>query len=357
MKSQPAAPTARLTHADGLRGLAILMVVAYHLNPASPILRGGYIGLDIFFPLSGFLITRKLLAAADTRLSAFYANRCGRLLPGLLLAVLVAIPATAVAPAPYRSHWLGVQIAAALTGTYNFLMYMPSAPRVLNSTLLVCWSLAVEEQFYWLWPVILRRMGRRGALHRLPRWLLVLSALSFGLIFLEASFWSSSNLFYHSELRAGELLLGCLVGMAPASDVRRQGVARLAVALFCGAFALGTLAEDALLSACAIYLTAIATTLLLSCAELSRISRLLERVLGRRELSFVAQVSYEWYLLHLPVAVLIARSLGTSLLTMALTVILGLSVSAAVHFRMSRPLGKRIRALGPTTTSGVASTC
>ncbi|MCB0971945.1 MAG: acyltransferase, partial [Acidimicrobiales bacterium] len=141
---------------DGLRGLAVLGVLTYHLGH----LRGGYLGVDLFFVLSGYLITSLLLAEQRATgridLRAFWARRIRRLLPALLVVVaavgayaavaarrvdLATIRADGLATLVYLANWRTI---AAGTSYWDISL----APSPLQHT----WSLAIEEQFYLLWP-------------------------------------------------------------------------------------------------------------------------------------------------------------------------------------------------------------
>ncbi len=168
----PAQPASvRLGALDGLRGVAVTAVVVNHFRPG--LLPGGWLGVDVFFVLSGYLITSLLLdehrAHGRIDLRHFYSRRARRLLPALcvLLAVLVVV-ASQKPDAPGFHNLSGDGIAAlgyfanwhfVLSGASYFDSFSPSPLRHL-------WSLSVEEQFYVLWPllliVIVRRFGTRG---------------------------------------------------------------------------------------------------------------------------------------------------------------------------------------------------
>ena len=154
-----------------MRGTAVVAVVAFHFGV--PGAAGGYLGVDVFFVLSGFLITALLLGerarTGGIDLSRFWARRARRLLPGLvtmlvgvaLWGVVVGLPSPAtvrgdvLATLGYVANW---RFIAAHTG--YFAQYGPPSP------MLHTWSLAIEEQFYLLWPLVLipvaRRWGARG---------------------------------------------------------------------------------------------------------------------------------------------------------------------------------------------------
>jgi peptidoglycan/LPS O-acetylase OafA/YrhL len=158
---------------DGLRALAVAAVVIYHADVGA--LGGGFLGVDLFFVISGFLITSLLLAewerAGSIDLRAFWLRRARRLLPALFV-ILVAALAFAVLFLPDSVARLRSDAVAAATYVTNWYLisgeqsYFETIDR--QSPLLHLWSLAVEEQFYLAWPVVLlvalRLVGRRGAL-------------------------------------------------------------------------------------------------------------------------------------------------------------------------------------------------
>ncbi|MGO9179229.1 MAG: acyltransferase family protein [Candidatus Limnocylindrales bacterium] len=191
---------------DALRGIAILLVLLSHAGV--PYLgAAGFVGVSLFFALSGYLITALLLCElADHRavdLRAFYLRRARRLLPGLAV-LLAATGGWAIASGSVAS-WLPAGLAAAFyVGNWAFIAGLPMAG--LGHT----WSLAVEEQFYFTWPLVLlllMRMGPRAAIAGA----LVIVALSFAAEW--AALPSYGHAYYGSDTRAKDLLLGCVVAM------------------------------------------------------------------------------------------------------------------------------------------------
>lgn len=207
----PTAPLGHRPELDGLRGLAVLAVVAFHAG--APVGRGGWLGVDVFFVLSGFLITTLLLeeraATGRVALGAFYARRALRLLPAVL--ALLAV--------------LGLLVAAGLVGARFIeaapwvLLYIANWQRVVGeSTPLVhLWSLSVEEQFYVLWPLALLALLR---LLPSPRHhALVLGVAVVGIAVARTGLYateaiSAERAYFGSDLRADALLLGCLLAVA-----------------------------------------------------------------------------------------------------------------------------------------------
>src|SRR6266700_848849 len=143
---------------DGLRGLAILMVLAFHLG----FVPGGFLGVDVFFVLSGFLITTLLAeewqARGSISLKHFYLRRALRLLPAL--AVLLTV--CALAKLLTRPWSETVAFGKEIVGVAGYLANWPSLHGVPMRTLGYTWSLSVEEQFYLLWPILFLGMLRLG---------------------------------------------------------------------------------------------------------------------------------------------------------------------------------------------------
>lgn len=153
-------PSARLHGLDGLRAIAVTLVVVYHLFPPA-LLPGGFIGVDVFFVISGFLITTLLLrehdAAGRIRLGRFWARRARRLLPALVAVVAVCSTLAWLVGGDVLVR-LGAQIAGVATFSYNWLSiaggggyFAAGTPELYRNF----WSLAVEEQFYVVWPLVL----------------------------------------------------------------------------------------------------------------------------------------------------------------------------------------------------------
>ncbi|MDN3496527.1 acyltransferase family protein [Planococcus sp. APC 4015] len=156
----PAITPTRYAGIDGLRAVAVVLVVVSHLFSPS-VLPGGFIGVDVFFVISGFLITSLLLrehsASGRIRLTTFWKRRARRLLPALALVVTVCASAAWAIGGDVLVR-LGEQVLGAFTFSYNWLSiaggdgyFGASAPELFRNF----WSLAVEEQFYVVWPLVL----------------------------------------------------------------------------------------------------------------------------------------------------------------------------------------------------------
>ena len=148
---------------EGLRGIAILLVVLFHAGVSA--LRGGFVGVDVFFVLSGFFITamlaRELDETGDVDVNAFYTRRALRLLPALLVTLLVTLGAVFWLYAPIdRAAIAGDARAVSLyAGNINFARGAVDYFSTGDNPLLHTWSLAVEEQFYLAWPLLFLSAG------------------------------------------------------------------------------------------------------------------------------------------------------------------------------------------------------
>lgn len=202
---------------DGLRAVAILMVVAYH----DQVLKGGFLGVDVFFVLSGYLITTILLreqrSSGTIHLGRFYARRFLRLAPALGLFVFVTYAVTQWID-PGLAGWLTGRWALAALG-YVVNLLIAFGREYPLGVVSICWSLAQEEQFYLLWPLtlrgLLRRQWSRGGVAMVLGLLISASvALRFFLVSRHAAdpdLWL--RVYFGPDTRAEALLFGCLLAL------------------------------------------------------------------------------------------------------------------------------------------------
>jgi peptidoglycan/LPS O-acetylase OafA/YrhL len=166
---------------DGLRAVSILLVVGYHAQPW--LVPGGFIGVDIFFVISGFLITRIILSRIKTNTFSFmefYARRIRRIFPALIVVLAVTYLIGWFVLLPDGFSMLGKSIAAGVAFVSNLFQLGQAgyfAPDATENPLLHLWSLGIEEQFYIFWPpALLIMFGSKR--HRI--WMAVIAAASFG---------------------------------------------------------------------------------------------------------------------------------------------------------------------------------
>ena len=196
---------------DGLRGIAVISVVLFHVFPS--LVTGGFIGVDIFFVISGFLISGIMYKGIDSgsfRFSTFYANRIKRIFPALITVMLSCYLFGWFALLPDEFQALGKEMFGGAGFFANLLFwnetgYFDSA--AFTKPLLHLWSLGVEEQFYFAWPILLILFWKRT---RLLRLILLLGVLSFA-VNLSYLHYDVSGSFYSPVSRFWELLAGALL--------------------------------------------------------------------------------------------------------------------------------------------------
>jgi len=297
---------------QALRALAAGLVLIYHAKWID----GGYIGVDIFYVISGFLITGILLRELDSKstisLVAFYARRTKRLLPASFVVIFTtALAALILLPASMRQS-LGKDVIAASTYISNFLFALwENDYQNLNSTpspFIHFWSLAVEEQFYIFWPLfilILFRIGKRRAVFYGVLTTLVASFL-FSLYLTERSpIWA----FYILPTRAWELAAGALLVFLPELRKFRPVIALFSFVAIC----IATLIFDRTtpFPGIAALAPVVATVLLL--ASRSKWPPLINVIAQSRVTQWLGAISYPLYLWHWPVLVIPAIYLGEEL--------------------------------------------
>ncbi|MEV3903582.1 acyltransferase family protein [Mycobacterium sp. NPDC050551] len=305
---------------EGLRAIAVLAVVLYHAGV--PGIGGGFIGVDVFFVVSGFLITgllwREVAGTGSVRLGAFYAARARRLLPAAALVLTAtAVTAAAMLPALQARAVLGDAIASALyVGNYRFAVegtdYL--AADVAPSPLQHYWSLGVEEQFYLLWPALMiatawlvARAGWAAARSVRPYVvaLTAVAAASFAVSLSWTHEWPSWA-FFSLPTRAWELALGGLVALTvgfwrslPPVAAAVAGWGGLAmIVVTCTQVGSSTAFPGT-----AALLPVLGTVLVIG-AGCATTDLGVGRFLGRPVLRGIGRVSYSWYLWHWPVLVL-----------------------------------------------------
>ncbi len=344
---------------DGVRAFAVTVVVLFHAGVGW--LPGGFLGVDMFFVLSGFLITSLLLGeragTGRIRLTAFWGRRARRLLPALLL-VLVAVVLVfrAVLP-PVEVRLLRWDALAALGYVANWRMIwrggdyfaQTSAPSPLQHT----WSLGIEEQFYLLWPLIVVATRSRARL------LVVAVAGTAVSVLLSVLLYAPdavNRVYYGTDTRASALLIGCTlaillagrrepeVGRRARSHVRHPvfGVAALAGALLLGWAVWRAQGTDGWLYRGGLPLLAVAVAAVIAHAVISPRSPT-ARILALPPLVALGKISYGVYLWHWPVLLYLDHDRtglgGVRLLVARVAATLALSIAS--YFLVERPIRRR----------------
>lgn len=211
---------------DGVRGLAILLVLVAHI-PKLPLL-GGFIGVDVFFVLSGFLITSLLLeewrSTGGISLKDFYARRALRLIPALVVMLAAAVAFSGLVEEAGSAAQMRRAALMTLLYSANWFMAYDAYPR---RELSPSWSLSVEEQFYILWPVLLLLVLRARLSPRARAWLIAAGIIASAAA--RAALWwktkSLARVYFGTDTHADGLLVGALVALAAdAGWVPRSGL-------------------------------------------------------------------------------------------------------------------------------------
>ena len=210
-------PTSYRAYVDGLRAVAVLAVLFFHAGIG---ISGGYVGVDVFFVISGFLITGLILKDLDSgqfQILAFWERRVRRILPALVVVVLASLVAGWFLLFPIDLKNFGESVLAQATLVSNVYFWRKSgyfAQAAEVQPLLHTWSLAVEEQFYLLFPFLLVAIKRYSRESLVPV-ILLLGGASFSLCVFCSYRHPSAN-FYFLPTRAWELLIGAFLAAIPA---------------------------------------------------------------------------------------------------------------------------------------------
>ncbi|UVO50748.1 acyltransferase [Sphingomonas sp. SUN019] len=288
---------------DGLRAIAVTSVVLYHAGV--PFLQSGFVGVDIFFVISGFLIGGIIYrgASADTfSFATFYARRARRILPALLAVIVATMLAGAILLSPAEYTGLSKSAAAAAGAVSNIRFWKSISyftPTAELDPMLMTWSLGVEEQFYIAFPFVLLALRHRGLAAHL--WCLgLLSALSFAACVVLTK-QQPSAAFYLLPTRAWELGVGTIIAVLVANGrliVRGRAASVLAViGLAAIAASLTMFDHQTPFPGVAAMLPVFGAAALL----LTETSGVNTRLLSNRAAVGVGLISYSWYLWHWPV--------------------------------------------------------
>lgn len=327
---------------DGLRALAVVAVVAFHASPHA--MPGGFIGVDVFFVISGYLITGLIAADLDDgqfSFAEFYARRFRRLVPALAVVLSAVWIVGWFVLLPEELSYLGKHVVAGATFTAN-LVLAREATNYFDLTaetkpLLHLWSLGVEEQFYLIWPALLVGAFRYHVSIRIIMAVLFTASLLLNLTY---GIGHPETAFYLLPTRFWELLLGAsLVFIERTGPAMRSwslaypdAKATIGSALIiASAFIVNQ--NDVYPAWLALFPT-IGAFLLLSAGQLARLNRTL---FSARPVVLVGLISYPLYLWHWPLLTF-ARLLGTSREIRAAVVVLSVVLAWATYRLVERPI-------------------
>lgn len=347
--------SAYLPHIDGLRFIAVISVLLFHFSV--PGLGGGYVGVDVFFVISGYLITKIIVDEVVTSgrfdFRRFYSRRISRILPALIatLAATTVLAVASLTPSDLVAY--GKSLVASALSLSNLLFWSESGyfdAASQTKPLLHTWSLSVEEQFYLFWPAFIficyRLFGRKGLI-----WSIVAAGmLSFGanhLAVASQSLGYKSDLFFLPHFRVFEFAIGAVgcfvVKRLPTSRGLHEAMMALGLGLI--AYSIFTLEEGVVFP----YLNALLPCLGALLAISAGGSRLTGALLTNPLAVWIGKISYSLYLTHWPVVVLVEQYLPTAPWALKFVVMASLSLLTAivlhhqveVRFRYAAPAAGR----------------
>ncbi|HEY5173338.1 MAG TPA: acyltransferase, partial [Acidimicrobiia bacterium] len=305
---------------DGLRAVAVYLVVAFHAGLG--LFSGGFIGVDIFFVLSGFLVTRILMrdlaSLGRIRWRQFYSRRVRRILPAALVALVVTalVYSIVATPAELLDALGGFRAAFFYVANWFFIRQSTNyfAANVNSSPVLHFWSLAIEEQFYLVWPLLLgglyvatRRAGRR-------RWwvvraVVVVAAAASASAALHLGSTNIDRAYYGTDTRAYELLAGAVLALTPQLlrlGPRSRTLARwISVLTLGGLLVLATSVFDMSPITRGVLVAGLAPVLIIALENARR--GFARGVLSSSPFTYLGRISYGTYLWHWPVIVIVAH--------------------------------------------------
>lgn len=295
---------------DGLRAIAVVSVVLFHAKV--PGFEGGYVGVDVFFVVSGFLITRLILGDVDkplsTWLAEFYVRRGRRILPALFATCLITAIAVIVLYLPWDIAPFGKSLAATPLMAVNIVEWLQPYGYFKSGSahmpIAHFWSIAVEEQFYLLYPIVITLITRRYPRNRRMA-LFAVAVVSFA-----ASLWGSyfavSANYFLAPTRAWELLLGAILAEDGVRRVESAFTNELLACLASLTLAYAVLRYDNATPYPGAYAVApCAATAALIWTSRS-CSTIIGKLLSRKSLIFTGLISYSLYLWHYPLLTIVA---------------------------------------------------
>jgi peptidoglycan/LPS O-acetylase OafA/YrhL len=353
---------------DGLRALAVLMVISHNYGPLPGLARlgrfswftAGYVGVTLFFVLSGFLITQRLMAefrtAGNVRLVAFWKRRAFRLLPALFLCLTLLVIDNV------RTHIGPGETIRALVSALFYVFNLVSAHRSPVNPLGgegwgALWSLSVEEQFYVMWPIPLLWAWKRFTPKRV---LLGVSALTLASALWCTVLWarhsSFSRLYLATDTRAQSLLLGAGLAVAWHGFPQLRGLGKRASGLLGGAclllvmaglFGSGAKPSDSpgwMIGPGLFLMSLLCGYIVLAATEVSE-TALISRLLNTKVAVAIGQRSYGLYLFHVVAAAYFRNVQGGWLLSAAVTFGLAWASYALLEQPIMRWSAARARSL------------
>ncbi len=337
---------------DGLRAVAVYLVVVFHSG--SEPFTGGYVGVDVFFVLSGFLVTQLLMrdleGGGSISLGRFYSRRFRRLLPAAFVVLVVTALVYSALASP-------IEVAQSVNGFRASFLYYANWEFIAQSSdyfgadinanpVLQFWSLAVEEQFYLLWPLLLGGLFAISVRFRSRQWLMIRVVVLGGAV--ASLLWALSlrtanpnRAYYGTDARAYQLLAGALLALTPGLITSLDGFTRTARVVAATSVAALIVVASSWVQLNAIERGVAATIIAIALLITLEISQggLAQRTLSLAPVVYLGKISYGTYLWHWPVVLVMARTSNLSpLSTVALTVLIATGLASLSYQILEYPV-------------------
>lgn len=338
---------------DGLRAIAVIMVIGYHLQ--LPYFKGGVLGVTIFFVLSGFLITRLLLQELQETntidLKQFWIKRIRRIWPALLLMISITVIVTAVFNRVLFTKACNDFISA-IFGFNNWYQIFNNISYFDNggasSPLLHCWSLAIETQFYLIFPFIIliisrinkNSLKRKQILITVTTVLMILSALLMYLLFDPSG--DPSRVYYGLDTRAFSLLVGAILAIIVHYHTKLSlkkvfndiiGIGSLIIICIISATVAGY--DQILYQGGYFFVSILAALVILSILKSQSI---LSKILSFPIIDWLGKLSYSIYLWHYPIIIFISGGKKASVFIMLIEVVLTVVMATLSYYLVETPI-------------------
>ena len=326
---------------DGLRAIAVIAVILYHFH--IPFFQGGFVGVDIFFVISGFLITKNIVSQLDAdrfSFSEFYSRRTRRLIPALLSVIIISFVAAAFLMSPDDMASFSGSVVYAVAGISNFYFWMQSGYFDNFSSLkplLHTWSLSVELQFYLIWPLLLLLLCRLDRIKKVRLLFIISFVVVAGFLSARYSYINSETSFFLTPFRMHEFAMGGLVSFLNTKSYNRYLLSMLYIlglTIVIGSI-LTLNVTDFVFPGYVAMIPCIGAALMIASGGENAFSVLT----GNKIASHIGEISYSMYLVHWPVfvfgsyAIVFEPTIEQTLLMLAVTVI----ASYCIYYTIERP--------------------
>lgn len=296
---------------DGLRAVAVLLVIVYHVG--SQFITGGFIGVDIFFVISGYLITsiiRKEISNGSFTYSGFYNRRIKRILPSLLVVLFTTLVASIFILMPDEFIYMIKSAIFTLLSISNFLFYFNTTSYFSGNAdqipLLHTWSLSVEEQYYLIAPLIISFVILKFRKYELQIFVLIIIAL-FAVSQYGALIYTSLA-YYMLPFRAFELMIGGVISILLSnykfeSTKVSNAFSILGITLI--AFSSFSIEKESLFPGYNALIPCVGAALIIIAGANQSFTPIVNRVLSLKPVVFIGKISYSMYLWHWPIIALL----------------------------------------------------